>query len=71
MHYSITAITLCYILVLSHNALGLCRKVIPYKSYRSQHIEFAIATYSYRSGNILTAVALKLFLCQQAKSDKV
>ncbi len=39
--------------------MGLCRKVIASKSYRSWNIEVVIATYSYHSGNILTVIAFK------------
>jgi hypothetical protein len=60
---SITAISLCYILTLSHNALRLCRKVIAFKSYCSWHIDAVIATYSYHSGHILTVNAFKSYRC--------
>jgi hypothetical protein len=71
MHYSVTAITLRYILALTHNALKLWRKVIASKSYCTWHKEVIIATDSYLSGNILPVIALKLLLWQQGKSDNV
>ncbi len=55
--YTITAITLHYILALSHNTLGLRRKVIASKSYRTGHKGAVIATCSYRSGNVLAIIA--------------
>ncbi len=43
--YSVTGITLRYSLVLSQNALGLCRKVIASKSNRSVYKGAAVAIY--------------------------
>ncbi len=55
-HYSVTAITLRYILALFHNALGLWRKVVASKSYRFGLKGSVIATYSYRFGNFLAVI---------------
>ncbi len=46
-----TAITLRYILALSHNALGLWKKVIASEGYRSWCKGAVIAICSYCSGN--------------------
>jgi hypothetical protein len=54
--YSVTAITVCYILALLHNALGLSRKVVASKSYRFGLKGSFIATYSYRFGNMLAVI---------------
>jgi hypothetical protein len=70
MRYSVTAIMLRYILALLHNALGLCRKVIAFKSYRFWQIEAVIATFSYRFGNILTVIALKSY-CSASKAKAI
>jgi hypothetical protein len=47
--YSVTAVTLCYILTLSHNAIGLWRNIIASKSYHFGHKGAVISTYGYLS----------------------
>jgi hypothetical protein len=56
-HYSVIAITLCFVFALSHNASTLRRKVIAFYSYRSGLIEIVIASYSYPSGLIRIVIA--------------
>ncbi len=46
-HYSVIAITLCYISALSHNSSTQWRKVIAFDSYRSGLMGNVIAFYSY------------------------
>jgi hypothetical protein len=46
---SVIAITLRYVFALSYNALTLWRNIIASVSYRFEHLEAVIASYSYCS----------------------
>ncbi len=54
---SVIAITLRYVIALSHNAITLRKKVIASYSYRSGLIEIVIASYTYHSGLIGIIIA--------------
>ncbi len=66
--YSVIAITLCYVLELSHNASTLCRKVIASFSYRSGLIEIVISSYSYCSNLIAIIIASYTYRSKVTKS---
>jgi hypothetical protein len=55
--YSDIAITLRYVLEISHNASTLWRKVVVFDSYHSRHMKIVIASYSYHSGLIGNVIA--------------